>query len=83
MPTISYGWVTSQYLPIRDFRWLRADEIAKLNIMDLKDDANIGYILEVDLGEFDSFFEMVISTCIFLSKLSTNFLYFLMIYFTF
>ena len=62
-----YGWAMSQYLPIKDFRWLSADEIAKLNIMDLKDDANIGYILEVDLGEFDSFFKMVISTFIFLS----------------
>ena len=38
-----YGWAT------KGFRWLTQSEIRKLNINDLTDDAEDGYIYEVDL----------------------------------
>ena len=42
----------SQPLPTGGFKWLTADEINSLDINSVADDADDGYILEVDLGEF-------------------------------
>ena len=41
----------SQYLPREGFRWLSSqDEIDRLNIMNVADDNDEGYVLEVDLN---------------------------------
>lgn len=40
-----YGWAMSEALPLRDFRWCDTD----INIQEIADDAETGYILEVDL----------------------------------
>ncbi|VDI38828.1 Hypothetical predicted protein [Mytilus galloprovincialis] len=44
-----YGWAMSQALPVEGFRWLNDSEIENLNIGDIADDSENGYILEVDL----------------------------------
>ena len=44
-----YGWAMSQALPTHGFQWLSEEEIRKLDISQVTDDANVGYILEVDL----------------------------------
>ena len=44
-----YGRAMIDPLPVSGFRFLRRDEIASLNILDVADDAEIGYALEVDL----------------------------------
>jgi hypothetical protein len=44
-----YGWSMTEYLPMRDFCWLTTDEIGSLEIDKVPDDADTGYILEVDL----------------------------------
>lgn len=44
-----YGWAMSQYLPERYFQWLSTQEIEELDIMSVAEDADVGYILEVDL----------------------------------
>ncbi|XP_033746976.1 uncharacterized protein LOC117332202 [Pecten maximus] len=44
-----YGWAMSQYLPTHDFVWLTDSEKDMLDITIVTDDANRGYILEVDL----------------------------------
>ena len=49
-----YGWAMSQVLPTHGFRWLTPEEIATLfpdtaAILALLDDAEDGYIFEVDL----------------------------------
>jgi hypothetical protein len=44
-----YGWAMSQYLPIGKFRFLTECEIAKIDFLDLVDNAETGYVLEVDL----------------------------------
>ena len=44
-----YGTAMTQNLPISDFRWLDNNEIRALNVHSLRDDSDIGYILEVDL----------------------------------
>ncbi|XP_023212539.1 uncharacterized protein LOC111615349, partial [Centruroides sculpturatus] len=45
-----YGFVMSSYLPVNNFRWLSEDEINALDICNIPDRNNIGYILEVDLN---------------------------------
>jgi ribosome-binding factor A len=42
-----YGWAMSQCLPMSDFKW--ADEVSMEVVMKTAEDANTGYILEVDL----------------------------------
>ncbi|CAG2215764.1 unnamed protein product [Mytilus edulis] len=44
-----YGWAMSQALPVEGFRWINDSEIENLNICDIADDSENGYILEVDL----------------------------------
>ena len=44
-----YGWAMSQYLPTSEFRWLKEEEAAGLDVMGIADDGETGYILEVDL----------------------------------
>jgi len=40
----------TQYLPREGFRWLSQDEIERLNIMNVADDNDEGYVLEVDVN---------------------------------
>ncbi|XP_030745267.1 uncharacterized protein LOC115874300 [Sitophilus oryzae] len=42
-----YGWAMSQYLPYGGFKWLSS--LQNFNSLDIPDDADTGYILEVDL----------------------------------
>lgn len=44
-----YGYAMSQYLPQKDFVWLSNLQIEKLNIMNISDTSEKGYVLEVDL----------------------------------
>ena len=44
-----YGWSMSQYLPVKGFRWLSEEEIKNIDVCNARDDADTGYILEVDL----------------------------------
>lgn len=44
-----YGYAMSQYLPISNFIWLSNDEIEKLDILNVSNTAEKGYVLEVDL----------------------------------
>ncbi|KAK6998843.1 hypothetical protein BgiMline_008450 [Biomphalaria glabrata] len=44
-----YGWAMSQPLPLKDFKWLTEEDISSLDINNISDDAETGYILEVDL----------------------------------
>ena len=44
-----YGWAMSQSLPTGEFDWLTEQEIADLDITNVADDNEEGYILEVDL----------------------------------
>ena len=43
-----YGWAMSQVLPTGNFRWLTLKEIQNLNINQLLDDAEDGFIFEVN-----------------------------------
>ena len=43
-----YGWAMSQYLPYCGLRWLTGEEIEQLDITSVAEDAEAGYILEVD-----------------------------------
>ncbi|XP_055310959.1 uncharacterized protein LOC129573854, partial [Sitodiplosis mosellana] len=43
-----YGWSMMQHLPINEFAWCHKQFVA-LEIMSIPDDAEIGYIFEVDL----------------------------------
>ena len=44
-----YGWAMSQKMPFGNLRFLTSTEIEELNINELKDDVDTGYIFEVDL----------------------------------
>ena len=44
-----YGWAMSQSLPTHGFRFLQQGEIDVLKLQELSDDAENGYIFEVDL----------------------------------
>ena len=44
-----YGWAVSQYLPTGGFKWLKQNEIDKLDLGKYEDDSKKGLILEVDL----------------------------------
>ena len=47
-----YGWAMSQYLPSSNFKWLNREQIEQLDVGNIDDDSDTGYILEVDLGKF-------------------------------
>lgn len=42
-----YGWAMSQFLPISDFEWVT--DCSELDICSVADNADIGYILDVDI----------------------------------
>ena len=42
-----YGWSMSEYLPYREFKWLKNVDL--LEVMSINEKSNVGYILEVDL----------------------------------
>ena len=42
-----YGWAMSQPLPVGDFQWMQ--DPSHLDVLQVQDDAELGYILEVDL----------------------------------
>ncbi|XP_054272892.1 uncharacterized protein LOC128993158 [Macrosteles quadrilineatus] len=42
-----YGWAMSQHMPYSDFK--RVEDVHNIDILSVPDDANMGYILEVDL----------------------------------
>ena len=44
-----YAWAMSQSLPTHGFRFLQQDGISTLKLQELSDDAEDGYIFEVDL----------------------------------
>lgn len=44
-----YGGAMIESLPVRDFKWLSANEISELDIMNVDKNAKNGYILEVTL----------------------------------
>jgi hypothetical protein len=44
-----YGYSMCQYLPLSNFRFLENHEISALNITEIPNDSEIGYILEVDI----------------------------------
>jgi hypothetical protein len=44
-----YGWSMSQALPTHGFRWLSRQEINVLDILEIRDNSEDGYILSVDL----------------------------------
>lgn len=44
-----YGWAMSQYQPYGGFRWMSEQEIQKFNVLNVRDDSDIGYFLEVDV----------------------------------
>ena len=44
-----YKWDMSQALPVDGFRWLKDQEIESLNVLEISDNNENAYILEVDL----------------------------------
>ena len=42
-----YGWAMSEYLPYREFEWLK--NVDELDVMSINEKSDVGYILEVDL----------------------------------
>lgn len=44
-----YGWGMIQHLPVSEFRWLTRNDIDALDIGQIADDNDTGYVLEVDL----------------------------------
>jgi hypothetical protein len=44
----SYGASLSEPLPLSDFRWLSESEMESINLLDIADDAEVGYIIQCD-----------------------------------
>ncbi|KAJ8983456.1 hypothetical protein NQ317_013331 [Molorchus minor] len=44
-----YGFSMSQNLPQKDFAWVSQEEINTIDIFNISDNAEVGYVLEVDL----------------------------------
>ena len=44
-----YGWAMSQKLPEKEFDWLTEQQLQTFDVTQIPDDAETGYILEVDL----------------------------------
>ena len=51
-----YGWAMSQYLPYKEFKWLK--NIDEFDIMSVSEKSPIGYLLEVDLKYPDELHEL-------------------------
>jgi hypothetical protein len=47
-----YGRAMSQALLVDGFRWLEDQEIESLNVLEISDNNEKGYMLEVDLEKF-------------------------------
>ena len=45
----AHGWAMSQYLPTKNFRWLTQEEIVAIAIHLLDDEADTGYMFEIDI----------------------------------
>ena len=60
-----YGWAMSQYLPTSNFKWLSEGELQQLDVMNVGDEGDVGYILEVDLGKFFFFNSNVVIQLLF------------------
>ena len=45
-----YGWAMSEPQPCGEFNWLNEEQVNNFNVMQVPDDSETGYILEVDLG---------------------------------
>ena len=44
-----YGWAMSQKLPEKEFDWMTEQQLQNFDVTQISDDADTGYILEVDL----------------------------------
>ena len=44
-----YGWAMSQKLPEKEFTWMTQQEVEHFDVTQIGDDADTGYILDVDL----------------------------------
>lgn len=44
-----YGWAMVQHLPVRGFQWLTQREMSSIDVMDIPDDGDTGYVFCVDL----------------------------------
>ena len=44
-----YGWAMSQKLPEKEFDWMTEQQLQNFDVTQISDDAETGYILEVDL----------------------------------
>ena len=44
-----YGWAMSQILPEKEFDWMTEQQLENFDVNSIPDDADTGYILEVDL----------------------------------
>ena len=53
-----YGWAMSQFMPFKDFRWLKSDDWEKIDWTVQRDDQPIGYFIECDLLYDKSFHDM-------------------------
>ena len=51
-----YGWTMSEYLPYKEFEWLK--NVDKLDVMSIDEKSEIGYFLEVDLEYPDELHEL-------------------------
>ena len=51
-----YGWAMSEYLPYREFKWLK--NVVELDVMSINEKSDVGYILKVDLKYPDKLHEL-------------------------
>ena len=51
-----YGWEMTEYLPYREFKWLK--NVDELDVMSINEKSDVGYILEVDLKYPDVLHEL-------------------------
>ena len=56
-----YGWAMSQKLPVKNFKWIKKEELSKFNkdfIKNFDENGNIGYFLEVDIDYWKELFNL-------------------------
>ena len=51
-----YGWAMSEYLPYKEFKWLK--NVDEFDVMSINGKRLIGYLLEVDLEYSDELDEL-------------------------